>query len=39
LKRIYAWDKGNCLADNPPPCISLEQITQAEQAEQEVFGA
>lgn len=38
LKRIYAWDKGNCLADNPPPCISLEQITQAEQAEQEVFG-
>lgn len=39
LNRIYAWDKGNCLADNPPPCVSLEQITQAEQAEQEVFGA
>ena len=39
LNRIFSWDKGECLAENPPPCIALEQIAQAEAAEQEVFGA
>ena len=39
LNRVYDWDKGECLADNPPPCVALDQITQAEQAEEEVFGA
>lgn len=38
LNRTYAWDKGDCLADNPPPCISLEQIMQEKQEENEVFG-
>lgn len=39
LNRTYDWDKGECLAENPPPCVALDQITQAEDAEEEVFGA
>lgn len=36
LNKVYSWDQGDCLAENPPPCVALEKITQTEQ---EVFGA
>lgn len=35
LNRVYSWDKGNCLAENPPISVALEQIKATE----EVFGA
>lgn len=39
LDRVYKWDKGECKAANPPVSVALEQIKQAQAAEQEVFGA
>lgn len=39
LDRIYSWDKGECLAENPPESVTLEQIRQAQSEEAEVFGA
>lgn len=36
LNKVYSWDKGDCLAENPPPCVALDRIVQTEQ---EVFGA
>lgn len=38
LNRVYKWDKGDCAAENPPPCEALEQIAQAKTAEEEIFG-
>lgn len=35
LNKVFSWDKGNCLADNPPVSIALEQM----RASDEVFGA
>ena len=35
LNKVFSWDKGNCLADNPPISIALEQM----RASDEVFGA
>ena len=39
LNKVFAWDKGECLAENPPVSIALEQMRQKQGAEQEVFGA
>ena len=39
LNRIFSWDKGECIADNPPESVALQQMIQAQSAEEEVFGA
>lgn len=39
LNKTFAWDKGECLAENPPVSIALEQMKQKQGAENEVFGA
>lgn len=38
LNRVYKWDKGECIASNPPVSIALEQVKQQQLAETEVFG-
>lgn len=38
LNRIYKWDKGECVAANPPISIALEQVKQQQLSETEVFG-
>lgn len=39
LNRVFDWDKGECLANNPPVSVALQQMIQAQRAEEEVFGA
>lgn len=39
LNRIFKWDNGECVAENPPASIALEQVKQKMFEEQEVFGA
>ena len=39
LNKVFSWDKGECLAENPPVSIALEQMKQKQGAENEVFGA
>ena len=38
LNRIYSWDTGDCIAENPPVSIALEQVKQQQTADVEVFG-
>ena len=39
LNRVYSWDKGNCLAKNPPESVALEQMKQKIADENEAFGS
>ena len=38
LNRIFKWDNGECIAQNPPKSIALDQVKQKQYEEQEVFG-
>jgi len=38
LNRIYKWDNGECMAENPPVSVALEQVKQQQTADVEVFG-
>lgn len=38
LNRIYKWDDGECIAENPPVSVALEQVKQQQTADVEVFG-
>lgn len=38
LNHIYSWDKGDCVAENPPVSVALEQMRQQQNTDVEVFG-